>query len=139
MVSRVVGFVVVALAIFIAGLVSGLPNERADAPNTNIQAESPQRPTPNSVNDPTDKTTAPDDNSPKWYATLKRPEWWLVFVAFLTLGVIAWQAWETRRAVQVGRDSAKATNQNLELFISKERARLRIEMRPLDLATDNPN
>jgi len=139
MVSRIAGFVLVAFAIFIAGFVAGQPNERAHTTNTKAQAESPQRPTSNSVNDRTEKTTAPNDDSPKWYAALKRPEWWLVLVAFLTLAVIAWQAWETRRAVEIGRDSASATNKNLELFISKERARLKIGMRPLDLAADKTN
>src|SRR5216684_728302 len=56
---------------------------------------------------------------PNEYAAITRPEWLLVIAAFLTLGVIAWQAWETRRSVQAGL-------KNVELLISKDRARLQI-------------
>lgn len=36
---------------------------------------------------------------------LSRPEWWLVFAAFVTLIVIAWQAVEMRRATQAMREN----------------------------------
>jgi hypothetical protein len=39
-------------------------------------------------------------NPPKWYASLKRPEWWLVGVGFLTLGLIWYQAKKTAEAAE---------------------------------------
>lgn len=67
------------------------------------------------------------DNSPTWYESLKRPEWLIVAAAFLTFGVVGWQAWETRRAVQAARDSANATRKNVEALITSERPWLLVE------------
>src|SRR5216683_1727009 len=58
-----------------------------------------------------------------------KAEWGLVIAAFLTLGFVAWQAYETRRSVQ-------AASSNMELFISKERARLRVDLLDLNLERD---
>jgi hypothetical protein len=71
-----------------------------------------------------------DANSPKWYEPLKRPEWAAVIVAIGALLVICWQSWETRKAAQ-------ASEKNTELYISRERARLRVEMKPLTLPTNS--
>ena len=51
-----------------------------------------------------------DANSPEWYAALKRPEWWLVIVGFLSLVFVAWQAYETKEAVRGAADSVGAIN-----------------------------
>lgn len=51
-----------------------------------------------------------DNNPPKWYTPLKRSEWWLVIVGFLTLVFVAWQAYETKLAVQGAADSVDAVN-----------------------------
>jgi hypothetical protein len=63
------------------------------------------------------------EKTPHWYAS---SEWWLVIVAIPTLILIWYQARETAR-------SAKAAQDGIELMMSKERARLRIEMEDLDL------
>jgi hypothetical protein len=39
-----------------------------------------------------------------------KPEWWLVGVGIITFGVIAWQAWETRRSASAARDSIVMTH-----------------------------
>jgi CspA family cold shock protein len=44
--------------------------------------------------------------SPKWYTPLKRPEWWLVLVGFLTIGLIWWQAKKTAEAAEATQRSA---------------------------------
>ncbi len=64
-----------------------------------------------------------NNSSPRWYAS---PEWAGVIVAAIGIGVIGWQSWETRRAAQ-------ASTQNIELYINKERARVRVELKPLIL------
>jgi hypothetical protein len=70
---------------------------------------------------------------PKWHAAFKRPEWWQVIMAGIGIGVIAWQARLTRKAVEAADVSAKAAKDNLELIISKERARLVVDLERLDL------
>lgn len=55
-------------------------------------------------------------NSAKWYAALKSPEWWLVIAAFLTLGFVAWQAWETKRAVRGAAESVEAINRQAAIM-----------------------
>jgi hypothetical protein len=59
----------------------------------------------------------------------------LVIAGFLTAFVVGWQAWETRKAANAAKDSARAADKNIELLISKERARLRIDMEPLNLSS----
>lgn len=51
------------------------------------------------IHDDAGSPDASDGNEtpPPWYAS---PEWWLVFLGFPTLVILAWQARESRRAVQ---------------------------------------
>jgi hypothetical protein len=53
--------------------------------------------------------------------TPQRPEWWLVFAAFLTLGFLCWQVWETRKATEA---AAKQANH----IVTSERAWIQVEM-----------
>jgi hypothetical protein len=64
------------------------------------------------------------NDPPEWYTAFERPEWAAVVVALIGLGIIGWQSWETKKAAQ-------ATEKNTELYINKERARLRVDIRPL--------
>lgn len=75
----------------------------------------------------TDEKNKSGHNSPEKDAA---PEWGLVIVGLVTLGFVAWQAYETRRSVQ-------AAGNNMELFIDKERARLRIDFKDLTLKRDD--
>jgi hypothetical protein len=93
---------------------------------------------------------------------LSNPAWALVIVGILTILVIGWQAVETRRAAQAtqisskairqqitvmerqtkatedaataAKDSAESTKQSIEMMIGKEQARLRIDLKELNLA-----
>jgi hypothetical protein len=56
------------------------------------------------------------NKSPHWYQS---PEWVLVIVGGVTGCFIGWQAWETRKSVS--------------LVLKKERARVQIELKPMDL------
>src|SRR6266851_9802131 len=65
-------------------------------------------------------------------------EWLLVILAFLTLCTVAWQAWETRRAVEAtaksataAEKSADATYLNARAFINSERAWVIAELVPI--------
>jgi hypothetical protein len=51
-----------------------------------------------------------DESSPSFYASLKNPEWWLVLVGMATLIFVAFQAYETKLAVQGTADSVVAIN-----------------------------
>lgn len=99
---------------------SSLPKNDAQ---TQAQADSLTTKTPEHDHKTGDNSANSDDNSPKWYTAFKRPEWWLVILGFPTLGFIGWQAWEAKKA-------AEATEKNTELYINRERARLRVEMTP---------
>jgi hypothetical protein len=57
-----------------------------------------------------------DNDSTEWRAAIKRPEWWLVVAAFLTLVFVAWQAWETKQAVQGAADSVEAINRQAAIM-----------------------
>ena len=121
----------------IAGLVAGQPYKRPDAKGSHAAKES----TADSLasDDKTNPLTHPMTpvmTPPRWYAPLKRAEWWLVVGAFFTLFVIGWQAVETRRAAQAtqksteaierqaraSEDAAKAANRTAESIIKIERA-----------------
>jgi hypothetical protein len=97
-----------------------------------------------------------------WQLFLNNPEWALVVVGILTILVIGWQAVETRRAAQAtqisakaiqqqiavmerqtkatedaatsAKDTAESTKQSIEMMISKERARLRIDLKKLNVS-----
>ncbi len=58
----------------------------------------------------------------------------LVFIGGVTLVLIWEQAKATTRAAQAAEVGANATKDNIELIVRKERARIRVEMRPLTLA-----
>jgi hypothetical protein len=105
----------------LAGLMSSQPNKRAKTkegpPRNELDTGSFAG---NQKHESANASEESCSDPPYWYAALKRPEWWLVLAAFATCGVIAWQAIETRRAVRVA-------NRNIELLVSKERARIRID------------
>jgi hypothetical protein len=46
----------------------------------------------------TQASQKPDTKPTRWYASLERPDWWIVILAALTGGFVGWQAWETRKA-----------------------------------------
>jgi hypothetical protein len=84
-----------------------------------------------------DKQTARQGNvndTPHWYSAFKRPEWLSLIATFIGIGVICWQSWETKRAAEATEISAKAAQDNIALLISKERARLRVDLEHLDLS-----
>lgn len=107
----------------IAAIVTSQPYSTPRTEQNSESSQAPQRGTAD-VKEKPDQTgshqTETDNHTPKWYTALKRPEWWLVLLGFLTLGVIAYQAIEMRRATEAMQGSAKA-------FINKERPRLFIQ------------
>src|SRR5438128_432184 len=68
-----------------------------------------------------------EKKSPHWYAS---PEWIAIIIGAITAGVIGWQSHETRRA-------AIAANRGIEIQISKDRARIRVEVETLNLVGSN--
>ncbi len=99
-------------------------------PQTQAQGNAIPTQKPEQNCQPCNNPAKADDNSPKWYTSLKRPEWWLVILGFPTLAVLAWQA-------IVNGIAARAARSNIKLYISKERARLRIQMKPLAIPTES--
>jgi hypothetical protein len=74
-------------------------------------------------------STKSRNDSPRWYTPFKQPEGWLVIVGALTFGVIAWQAWETRRSVYAATISALAAKLNADALVSSERAWVIVELK----------
>lgn len=89
------------------------------------QKAKPQEPTTVFVdNENSDaKKNSSTNESPHWYAS---PEWILAIIGILTLFGIWYQAYETKEA-------AKAAKDNIDLLIKKERARLKLQPKPLSL------
>src|SRR5258708_202561 len=110
--SKTIKFVTInVLAFFLLTIpVSGKPNQTSDK---NKQSSDQKDKTSVALehNNGTETHSEKADNSPpKWYTPLKRSEWWLVIVGFLTLVFVAWQAYETKLAVQGAADSVDAVN-----------------------------
>jgi len=63
-----------------------------------------------------------------WFLSPGKPEWWLVFAAFATLFVIAWQAVEMRRATQAMRD-------NTNVLIKSQRPHIAAKAKSLPTQT----
>ncbi len=77
-----------------------------------------------------------NNGSPLWYS---KPEWWLLGATVLTLLVIGWQAWETRRSAQAMRDAiplqqkvADAALLNAQAVVNSERPWIAIFAIPED-------
>ena len=148
----VVATIMLAVAVYLA------PRGQGQQPPGQSQKQSQQQSSISSSGDHSDtKKKAADDQPPQWY---KSPEWILVVVGIVTAFVIGWQSYETRRAAnatagtiglvgeQLGlmrrqtaatETAANAAKDNIELLISKERARLRIQVLPLTLRPDDGN
>lgn len=118
------------------------PDQTSNKKNRATQKEQPAPITTFIDNEETANTpNKADENPPSFYASLKKPEGWLVVVGVITCCVIGWQAWETRKAAdaaKIGADAAKAnafaTKESVRIFISKERARLRVEVGNLSVS-----
>jgi hypothetical protein len=81
-----------------------VPLQAGQTSGTKKEAPAAKTPPPiTTVNNNYDSSKAED--KPLWYA---RPEWWLVIGAFITLAFVAWQALETRRAVESIESQTKA-------------------------------
>jgi hypothetical protein len=89
--------------------VSGQPYNASDHKQQPAAQTNPSItvPAPEKHNDgKTDKGKTYTDPS-EWRTAVKRPEWWLVLLGFITCGVVGWQAWETRAASTAARDSIR--------------------------------
>ena len=140
-VRRVVALIIIMLVCSFAGFVASGPYKDSACKDAQPTKETALASGSESENNSADHADSPDCNPPTWYTALQRPEWWQVILAAIGIGVLAWQAFLTRIAAEaskVSSDSAKASadiaSQNIEVFISKERARLRIDLKPLDLS-----
>jgi hypothetical protein len=102
-------YALVLVLIFMAIVVSGKPNQAPpkiqDTPNPQARAPLPV----NNQNETTYYANKADENPPRWYAALKRPEWWLVLVAALTGYVIWLQAKEMAKATSAMERQTEAT------------------------------
>ena len=117
---KLLALVLIAEMLIVAINMSGQPTQTANAKqkptqNKNQAASSANSPEHSSSTEQNERTS--DKEPTKWYAALKRPEWLLVIAAFITLVIVAWQSYETRRA-------ASATQKSAAAFINKERSRL---------------
>ena len=119
--------IVASISALMAVCMSGQPNKAGN--DKNGPPNKPQPPPPtvgagshdnyyNSYNAPAKS----DDEPFRWHTAIKRPEWWAIGIAIGTLGLIYWQARETRRAAIATRDAAEAALLNAEALVNSERA-----------------
>jgi hypothetical protein len=100
--------VIVALLCLCTIAVTGQPNQTPAKGEQSAEPKSaPLTPAPNN-NITTYYAERPDDNPPKWYAAIERPDWWLVFIALLTGSAVAYQAKEMRDSTDVMRGQLTA-------------------------------
>ena len=112
------------------------PNNSTSFPQSNPQTQADNGVTAPQAHDqnckPCGNPANAGNSSPQGDAPLKRPEWWLVILGFPTLGFLIYQAIVSGRA-------ASTAEKNTELYISKERARLRVDIKPLTFPSEiNP-
>jgi hypothetical protein len=139
-IKRMLACIAIAMTCVFAGFVARQPDETASYENCKSIKKLAEIVRSTGKHYPADYPTYYTDeagcNPPKWYATLKRPEWLQVIVAAIGIAVIAWQGFLTRRAAQATEIAARAAKDNIELIISKERARLRIKLSDLKLVPE---
>jgi len=145
------------IAIAVLFLAVSLPSEENNHPNVAQNKANEQNRSSSGHEDKQTRTpdaNSANDDSPKWYTS---PEWLLVILGFPTLFFIGWQSWETRKAARATKESvtaiqnqlpelqksakaaersAEVAAQTLELYISKERAWLRIAVEPFSIPAD---
>jgi hypothetical protein len=123
---------ILAVVLTVAVSMSCQPNKATDQKQEHAEATNSAITAANGINKQNRSTaneTKSNSNPPKWYAAIKRPEWWLVIIAALTGIVVGWQAWETRKAAEASRDS-------IALILRKERPRITVEDPPHGLIID---
>jgi hypothetical protein len=121
---------ILAIAAFVTVSVSSQPNK---TPNPNQQPGHTEqavvvKSTPEKQNESATGQPKTNPDPPKWYASLERPDWWLVIVGFGTLAVVGWQTKILGDSVAVAKKSAETTSQQVELYANAERARITIDI-----------
>jgi hypothetical protein len=106
---------ILTVVVFAAVGVSGQPNQAATGNQQKSQPKIQAVLATGSNQSADTHTGTANDDPPEWHAAIKRPEWWLVGAAFLTLFYLAKQARETRKAAEATVESAKATRDSIRL------------------------
>jgi hypothetical protein len=117
--------VILAVAAAVAVGVSGQPDKAA---NNKQQEADHAPPLVDTQKGAADHQAQADPDSGKWYAPLKRPEWWLVGAAFLTLYAVWRQVRESAKATRAMQDSIALQEKALEQWI--EPVNWRSELQP---------
>lgn len=120
-----------AIAAFVTVCVSCQPNKAPNPdqePTKQINSKVISTNGQNNYNSANAHDAEAGADAPKWYAPLKRPEWWLVILGFGSLGVVCWQNAILRKSVAVAQKSAETTSQQVALYVNAERARMAIEI-----------
>lgn len=114
---------ILAITAFMAVSVSGQPNQAANTKQGESKHDQPGTSSAN-TNDKQNNSQAdqpkPGSNPPKWYAAVKRPEWWLVIAAFSTLAVVIWQSIATTSATKAMRRSVSLQEANMRQWVNIE-------------------
>ncbi len=69
---------------------------------------------------------------PWWNVLFTWPEGITAWLLLLTLGAIVWQSWGTWKAADAALEGAKAANAQIKVMKDKERARITVELAPLE-------
>jgi hypothetical protein len=110
---------ILGLLLAVAPMMPGQPNKAADQKQESAKhgQPSPVASAPEKHDSGQTDQTKASPNPPEWYAAIERPDWWLVVLGFATLGIVAWQTYQTKKA-------AEAALLNAQAVINAERALL---------------
>jgi hypothetical protein len=111
-----ISYAIFLCALAIALSLIGKPNPISATNQEDANQQRPRGPSSANNSHSTGKEDAANNNSPHWYAS---PEWVLVIVGSVTVIVIGWQAWETRRAADFAAGGNEINRANL---VSVQRA-----------------
>jgi len=111
---------IVTVSTLVAISVSGQPNKAAEAKQQQAQQT---QPLPSVERRTASHEGEAQSNAPKWYAPLRRPEWWLVVAAFLTLYSVWRQVRESAKATQAMRDSIRLQESGMIQWLELEKWR----------------
>jgi hypothetical protein len=130
MVLRYWPLAVVCVFVIAILAMSRYAEDRKDSNKNNAHQSSPSAPISPDDAGKTGENTDEAENPPSWIDTFAWPEGATVWALFLTLFVIGWQSAETRKAAVATQESARATAEQSENMMARERARLSIIFPP---------
>jgi hypothetical protein len=125
------------LLVLTAIIVSGKSNQES---NTNQNRKDPDKPsaviantTNNTYQQADNHEGSTKDAAPRSHTAIEWPEYLLIIAAYLTLALLFWQSWETRKSADASAISATAAKKSADALMIIERAWIVVTVHPIFL------